>query len=854
VIATSKNLLRLAVVLCCAHGAVASAVTLGAGRGAVLLGQTLDLSFAVTLEASTGADDTCAAVEVRQGEQRVEPARVRVNVERAARAGDFNVRVRSTVPIDEPYVSVVLRAGCNQSVTRRYDFLTDLPTVAVASPAPSQPTISVPASPSAAAASAPPAASDARPPATPARPAAQVTAAAPTLERDGAPAPAAPAVKAQPAAVGAPRATPGSAAPPRAPVSRPAASAPSAGETSAPARAAAGAPPTAPGSTSSVGSRLQLETPGAGQLGLRSSMALATLPDEAASSKRTEAQNMWRALNATADDVLAEARRQEEVRAQSVALTQKANAQAQEIAALKAQLEQAERERMPTWIWLALAALALLLLAVAGLWWRQRSRAQAGLTGRWYQSSVHVDDVEDVAPTIQSPSYAHSVQPAKSDRVPSRLDEDMFVNEDPSESAMAQLESVARESGAGPLQRGPTAAGAPAALPVPNAAGTSAAVAGSAAATAVGSGGAQSAALAATAATAAGLSASREPVGSAGRRPVALSPDEYLDVEQHADFFMSLGQYDQAIEVLQKHIAQYREATPLAFLDLLNVYHMLSRLDDFNRVRADFNRTFTGLAPEFSAFKGVGRGISDYTTAMGVINAHWGRPGMVRTLEEMLFRRPEHAAGDGFDIEAFRDLILLHQVARSTAVGAGTGADASADAEARRGTPSTWANSLFESDRLPLSGPQIAATAVSAAPIMGMDGSTGSSAMPDDGDLVVTDSDIDVDLSEPVGQDFVATQPPPETARAKGGGAAAAPAAASGLDIDFPDFDFEAPAGPIGAIKTSGVVVDTPLSRPGGLPSSDPVKPSTDKNLVDFDFFDSELEAKLAPKKVDPRS
>ncbi len=842
-IATFKVLFRFAVVLLCAHGAAASAVTLGAARGGVLLGQPLDLSFAVTLDASTSADDTCAAVEVRQGEQRVEPARVRVSVERAAKAGDFNVRVRSSVPIEEPYVSVVLRAGCNQSVSRRYDFLTDLPTaVAPAAPAVSQAT----AAPVAAAAAAAPAssqgASTAAPPA--AAPAAPAVAGGAVAARDPAvpraapadsaaaqrrPAPVAPRAQASTQAQGAARAPQSStavagSAPPRVPSAAPAESA----------------------ASSSGGSRLQLDAPSGGlTLGLRNSMALASLPEEAASPKRSEAQNLWRALNASADEVLADARRQEEAKAQSLALTQRANAQAAEIAALKAQLEEAERNRTPPWLWLALAGLALLALIAVGLWWRRRQAAKAAT---WYQSA-YAEEPEDIAPTIQTPSYTHSARASLADGPPSRLEHDVDVNETPTESAMAQLETAVRESGAGPLMRGgaapATAAGADSAkgsarLGAPALAVGAAGVA--AAGLAANPGAAQNAAAAASAA---GLTTSKSPTG---RAQVALSPDEYLDVEQHADFFMSLGQYDQAIEVLQKHIAQFREATPLAFLDLLNVYHMLSRLDDFNRVRADFNRTFTGLVPEFSAFKGAGRGIADYTTAMGVINAHWGKPQVARTLEEMLFRRPEHAPADGFDIEAFRDLILLHQVARVTATSVVADEPATpTERDARQGTPSTWANSLFESDRLPLN--QVSAKPVATpSSTLGLDPM--DAALGEDGDLVVTDNDLDVDLSEPIGQDFVATQPPPEDGQ-RGKAAAKAAEPLDGLDIDFQGFDFEAPANRPAIVKSGAVDVDRPLSQRAA--GTDPAKAAADRNLADFDFFDSELEAKLAPKKVDPR-
>ena len=43
-----------------------------------------------------------------------------------------------------------------------------------------------------------------------------------------------------------------------------------------------------------------------------------------------------------------------------------------------------------------------------------------------------------------------------------------------------------------------------------------------------------------------------------------VNPEELFDIQQQADFFISVGEHQQAIEVLKKHIAEYRETSPLA--------------------------------------------------------------------------------------------------------------------------------------------------------------------------------------------------------------------------------------------------------------------------------------------------
>ena len=122
--------------LCAAFGS--EALTLGRVRGAVLVGQPLNVVVPVQMDAGEDASTLCFDAEVFHADTRQEPSRVRVQVEPTAQAHAANVRVLSSMGVDEPVVTVYLHAGCAQKTTRRYVLLADFPSE-VAAPAESLP-------------------------------------------------------------------------------------------------------------------------------------------------------------------------------------------------------------------------------------------------------------------------------------------------------------------------------------------------------------------------------------------------------------------------------------------------------------------------------------------------------------------------------------------------------------------------------------------------------------------------------------------------------------------------------------------------------------------------------------------
>jgi hypothetical protein len=120
-----------------------AALTLGPARGAAWIGQPLALSVVVQLEAGQGASALCAEADVFHADSKQDAGRVNVFSEPGSEPDTARLRVVSTVPVDEPVVTVYLRAGCGAKNTRRYVLLADYQSDALA-PAPHVATESAP--------------------------------------------------------------------------------------------------------------------------------------------------------------------------------------------------------------------------------------------------------------------------------------------------------------------------------------------------------------------------------------------------------------------------------------------------------------------------------------------------------------------------------------------------------------------------------------------------------------------------------------------------------------------------------------------------------------------------------------
>ena len=104
-----------------------SALNLGRVRGAAWIGQPLELQIPVQLDAGQIDTGLCAEVDLFHGDLRQDASRVQIQTETTSQPDTFNLKIVSPQLVDEPVVTVYLRAGCGQKTTRKYVLLADFP-------------------------------------------------------------------------------------------------------------------------------------------------------------------------------------------------------------------------------------------------------------------------------------------------------------------------------------------------------------------------------------------------------------------------------------------------------------------------------------------------------------------------------------------------------------------------------------------------------------------------------------------------------------------------------------------------------------------------------------------------------
>lgn len=289
-------------------------------------------------------------------------------------------------------------------------------------------------------------------------------------------------------------------------------------------------------------------------------------------------------------------------------------------------------------------------------------------------------------------------------------------------------------------------------------------------------------------------------------RPV--NTEELFDVQQQSDFFLSLGQHDQAIAVLREHIATNPGTSALAYLDLLRIYHSLDRKDDYARLAVEFERAFNAKVPEFEQFEQTGKGLEHYRSALARIESQWPAPGTLALIEELIFRKPGvNDEDEAFDLAAYQELLLLYSVAKEvidpeSAPPAPVTPHSFVDTFGHEQLATTPAPLEAERPPEPVEdGPTLPASIYGAID-----------------DTLEHETVLVPDTPIPA-----MDAPRPEAARAQ-----------PGASLDLADFDTT-------AFETMRAPIDTPKPAPA---------PSPDPHVIDFELFDPDTEAEIAPKPV----
>lgn len=517
----------------------ALALSLGRARGVALIGRPLELSVPVV---DAGPAGPCASADVFYGDERLNTG-VSVRWE-AAPDGQGALRIRSETPIDEPVVTLYVRAGCGNASTRRYVLLSEPPPeVEPAAPAPAPARDAVPRRPPVAAAP------------------------APRVE---------PAPRVQPAP---PRVA---AAPPPAP--RPAAPRIQARRE----RAQAQAQP-----------RLKLEPLDLSvdrDPVLRLTAELGSQP-AADPQRRAEAAAWWQALQRAPEQAVQEALRLQGAERELKAARDEMQRNAVAVSQLRGEVEQAGRGRSTASF--AVVALALALFALlAWLAWRWLRDTRVSHVRHWFEANSEL--AQPPMPIVDAAAARRMTAPA------------------PPQAPARAAPAVPPAAAAKP------AAGVAGWAPDP-------------------------------------FQASR------GGMVRMVGVEELIDVHDKADFFLSIGEHEQAIAALEAHVHDQVETSALAWMDLLELYHRFGKRMEFERLRAEFQRRFTVQVPDYEHFDQPTASLESYGRALSRIMALWPSRRVLEVIEESIFRQPGLPGAEPFSLEAYRDLVLLYHIAHDMA-------------------------------------------------------------------------------------------------------------------------------------------------------------------------------------------
>lgn len=591
----------------------ASALTIGRPQGAAWIGKPLNIVIPLTLDGSEVGGSLCPQVEVVQGDTTMDERRVSISLEPGTAPDAPRLRVRTSRAVDEPFVTVTVRAGCSASSSRQIVLLADPPPVDAALPsfdAPSESArgagvVAPQRSPARAARAARSegtgeGAAERRrsnPPAVAARTARSVAS-----ERQNTEA----AARRRSAAATRSAAPSGSASGGRLQID---ALAPLAPREPAPSTAPAtgtqpASPNPAPTTAAPVPSAVASSEPARSE-------GAAAMPQPAASAPSA-------AIPTPTPEAVREAQRTVALEQALASLREQTARNEQTLLEMRRELAAARESRYSNP--LVYGLLLLLLLALAALAWMWQASRRAAQSVWWPEGGG--------GPSPVRPSQLGALDDAA----------DTYPGEDNAGAARALAAGAAAAAAVSPAHGLPSGFIDPDAPRPDESTGSGLPHADFGATTMPGQ-----------------LPSTSRPVNT----------EELFDVQQQAEFFLSLGQHEQAIAVLSEYVADHPETSALAYLELLRIFHGLGRMLDYERVRRQCQQALNVRVPSFDDFhQDAGRPLDHHNEVLQRIEEHWPGPESLPVIEELLFRRPGEDGQPTFDLAAYRELLMLYAMAQ----------------------------------------------------------------------------------------------------------------------------------------------------------------------------------------------
>jgi hypothetical protein len=570
------------------------------------LGQPLELLFPVNLGPNESLAVECVHADVLAGDAHIPPSLVTLRLEGANEASVHAVRLVSLTQVNEPIVTVTLSLGCPAKVTRQYVALVDPPSAVVATTLPPLPEVlpgqDVRSQSYSPALRAALDASDSKPEMLLAEPPASALTA--------------PTVAAQ--AASAPTAKPKAAAPIRLAAAVAAGAAAAEGGASAPAAAVPrksrkrSTPPHAPraaqiadaGSAKPAAhkevSRLHMDAAEPAEVSSSQIAVAASAPASAAPDAASAPLDPTAIRLAAMEDRLNELQRQNQEQQSKLLQVQ-----------AKLDAAQAERYQNP-FVWV----LGLLVLGFGGLsayLWRSRQAARES----WWNAERPVPS--PISPTRPvAPAPAKAATGATDFMSPDSAMPASATSDELTAPLPLLAESVSRLQG----------------LPPPPQVTVE-------------------------------YNVHQETVPAPITDPGApVTVEELLDMQQQVEFFLVLGQADAAIELLRGRV-DTGSSSALPYLKLMEIYQSQGDVTSFADLGKRFSERFNAVPPAWGGDMNEGKMLEAYGEVLAGVQKIWGDAAVsMALLQNLLTFGPEGDELQGFDLPAYRDLLLLYSLAR----------------------------------------------------------------------------------------------------------------------------------------------------------------------------------------------
>lgn len=147
---------------------------------------------------------------------------------------------------------------------------------------------------------------------------------------------------------------------------------------------------------------------------------------------------------------------------------------------------------------------------------------------------------------------------------------------------------------------------------------------------------------------------------------------EITDVIQQVEFWISIGKVRQAISILDPLAKQARPESPIGWLYLLDLYSAVGEREEYDKLAIRFKSVFNARIPGWDERHTATamRSLDDFPQLMSRICAEWDDSDKVIALLEELLVDGRTGQRNGFDLPAYRDIMLLISIASERLVAA----------------------------------------------------------------------------------------------------------------------------------------------------------------------------------------